>query len=77
MEGSLMVKDDVKLMDFHAESGASALLTVNSDGEEFLTVNTSNAQTSCTLKLNMYGNIHGKVMTDDTFGTFKFSPDGK
>lgn len=77
VEGPLTVMDNVQLMDFHKESGASAQLSVNEYGEQYLTVNTSNAQTSCTLRLNMYSNIHGKVLTDDIFGTFKFSPDGK
>ena len=72
-----MVKDDVQLMDVHAPTGASASLMVNANGGQFLTVNTSNAQTSCTLNLNMYINIHGKVITDGVFGTLKFSPDGK
>ena len=77
MKGPLMVKDDFKLMDFHIESGASALLRVTRDGGQFLTVNTSNSQTSCTLNLNMYSNVHGKVITSGVFGVFKFSPNGK
>ena len=72
-----MVKDDVHLMDVHVPTRASASLILNSKGGQFLTVNTSNAQTSCTLNLNMYSNIHGKVITDGVFGTLKFSPDGK
>ena len=65
-------------MDFHQETGASATFKVLDDGTQLLTVNTTNAQTSCTMNLNMFGNIHGRVMTDpDVFGTFKFSPDGK
>ncbi len=43
---------------------------------QFLMVNTSDDKTSCTLRLSMY-NLHGKVLTDDVFGVFKFSPDGK
>jgi hypothetical protein len=27
-------------------------------------------------RLSMY-NYHGRVLTDDVFGVFKFSPDGK
>ena len=77
MEGPLMVKDGVQLMDFHMESRASAILTANAEGAQFLTVNTSNSQTSCTINLKMYQNIHGKVMTDGVFSAFKFSPDGK
>ena len=72
-----MVKDGVQLMDVHVESGASAVLTTNAEGAQFLTVNTSNSQTSCTINLKMYQNIHGKVMVDGVFATFKFSPDGK
>ena len=44
-----MVKDDVQLMDFHGPTGSSASLIVNPNGGQFLTVNTSNAQTSWTL----------------------------
>ena len=77
LEGPLMVLDDVKMMDTHLESGATAILTENSNGEQFLTVNTSQAQTSCTLNLGMYMNVHGKVYTEGVFGVFKFSPDGK
>ena len=76
-EGALRVMDGMQLMDSHAQTGSSAILFINENGEQYLTVNTSNAQTSCTLRLNMYGNLHGKVMTDDIFGILKFSPDGK
>ena len=76
-EGALRVMDGMQLMDSHSKTGSSAILFINQNGEQYLTVNTSNAQTSCTLRLNMYGNIHGKVMTDDIFGALKFSPDGK
>jgi hypothetical protein len=76
-EGSLRSMDNVQLMDTHHGSGATAELSMNDYGEQYLTVNTSQAQTSCTLRLNMYANIHGKVMTDDIFGVFKFSPDGR
>lgn len=76
-EGALRVMDGMQLMDSHSKTGSSAILFTNENGEQYLTVNTSNAQTSCTLRLNMYGNIHGKVMTDDIFGALKFSPDGK
>ena len=76
-EGALRVMDGLQLMDFHTGSGSSAHLYINDNGEQYLTVNTSNAQTSCTLRLNMYSNLHGKVMSDDIFGTLKFSPNGK
>ena len=64
-------------LDEHIGTGASALLTENEHGEQYLTVNTSNTKTSCTLRLNMFNNIHGKVLTDDIFGILKFSPNGK
>ena len=76
-EGMLRVLNNVQLLDEHIESGASVLIMENQYGEQYLTVNTSNAQTSCTIRLNMYSNIHGKVLTDDIFGILKFSPNGK
>ena len=76
-EGPLMVVDNLALMDVHAETETSAVLSVNSEGDQYLTVNTSNAKTSCTLNLNMYSNIHGKVYTSGVFANFQFSPDGK
>ena len=44
--------------------------------EQYLTVVTKNDKTSCTLRLSQF-NSHGRVLTDDTFGIFKFSPDGR
>lgn len=76
-QGTLMVKDDLKLMDVHVESGASAIITVSPSGEQYLTVNTSQAKTSCTLNLNLYHDIHGAVITEGVFATLKFSPDGR
>ena len=61
----LRVLNNVQLLDEHIESGASVLIMENQYGEQYLTVNTSNAQTSCTIRLNMYSNIHGKVLTDE------------
>ena len=77
-EGMLRVLNNVLLLDEHTESGATVMLTENDYGDEqYLTVNTSDAKTSCTIRLHMYSNIHGKVLTDNIFGTLKFSPDGK
>ena len=45
-------------------------------GEQYLTVETSDDKTSCTLRLSMF-NIHGTVYPDNIFGDMKFSPDGK
>jgi hypothetical protein len=42
--------------------------------EQYLTVVTKDEKTSCTLRLSQF-NSHGRVLTDDTFGVFKFSPD--
>ena len=44
--------------------------------EQYLTVITKDAKTSCTLRLSQY-NSHGHVLTDDVFGIFKFSPCGR
>ena len=44
--------------------------------EQYLTVVTKDEKTSCTLRLSQF-NSHGRVLTDDTFGVFKFSPDGR
>ena len=44
--------------------------------EHYLTVVTKDEKTSCTLRLSQF-NSHGRVLTDDTFGVFKFSPDGR
>ena len=76
-QGPLMVMDNVKLMDIHADSGASAILTENLDGEQFLTVNTSRARTSCTLKLSMNQDIFRRVFTEGVFANFKFSHNGR
>ena len=77
LQGMLRVMDNVQLMDEHMDTMSSAIIMENEFGEQYMTVNTSNAQTSCTLRLHMYGNIHGKVLTDDIFGVLKFSPNGK
>ena len=76
-QGSLMVLDNVQLTDFHFMTGSSAILTENDLSQQFLTINTSHAHSSCTINLDMQHNIHGKVITDGVFSTFKFSPDGK
>jgi hypothetical protein len=65
----------VLMMDVH-ESGQTAMLILDEWNEQYLMVNTSNSMTSCTLRLSMYSH-HGRVLTDDVFGVFKFSPDGK
>ena len=44
--------------------------------EEYLTVVTKDDKTSCTLRLSQF-NSHGRVLTDENFGFFKFSPDGR
>ena len=44
--------------------------------EQYLTVVTQDSKTSCTLRLSQY-NSHGRVLTDEVFGFFRFSPDGK
>ena len=44
--------------------------------EQYLTVITKDDKTSCTLRLSQF-NSHGRVLTDATFGVFKFSPDGR
>ena len=44
--------------------------------EQYLTVVTKDSKTSCPLRLSKY-NSHGRVMTDDVFGFFQFSPDGR
>ena len=77
LQGMLRVMDHVLLMGEHMDTMSSAIIMENEFGEQYMTVNTSNAQTSCTLRLHMYGNIHGKVLTDDIFGVLKFSPNGK
>ena len=66
---------NVLMLDTH-ESGQTAMLLLDEWNEQYLMVNTTNSRTSCTLRLSMY-NHHGKVLTDDVFGVFKFSPDGK
>ena len=44
--------------------------------EQYLTVVTKDDKTSCTLRLSQF-NSHGRVLTDATFGVFRFSPDGR
>jgi hypothetical protein len=65
----------VLFIDWHEEQ-LSASVTVDANGDEFLTVNTMNTSTSCTMKLSAHIK-HGAVLTDKVFGVFRFSPDGK
>ena len=52
------------------DSGAvSAVIHVGAEGSHFLTVETSDKYSV----VEMSG-VHGKVLTDDTFGTLKISP---
>ncbi len=76
-EGPLSVTDSLLFADRHEATGTSAKLFQDAGGEQYLTVNTSNATTSCTLRLGMYSDVHGRVLTDKSFGTFKISPDGR
>ena len=76
-EGPLSVTDSLLFADRHEASGTSAKLFQDASGEQYLTVNTSNAMTSCTLRLGMYSDVHGRVLIDKSFGTFKISPDGR
>jgi len=65
----------------HSSSSGSvstAAAYVGEDGEEYLTVNTSNSATSCTVRLSHVGG-HGNVIStkDKVFGFMGFSGDGQ
>ncbi len=65
------------MIDFahHAATFRTAMLMM--EGEEaYLTVNTSAAATSCTLRLSSHTD-HGAVATNDVFKFLAFSPDGR
>ena len=70
--------------DIDSNSGNSARLFLKKEStshgaysnEQYLTVVTKDDKTSCTLRLSQF-NSHGRVLTDGTFGVFKFSPDGR
>ena len=76
--------DGLLFEDTDVSSGNSARLFMKKEPtlpgeyseEQYLTVVTKDDKTSCTLRLSQF-NSHGRVLTDPTFGVFKFSPDGR
>ncbi|XP_059080584.1 acylamino-acid-releasing enzyme-like isoform X2 [Tigriopus californicus] len=57
------------------DENLTAMITMEND-EEYLTVETDNSRTTCTLRLSAY-NVHGSVMRSAPFAKFRFSPDGQ
>ncbi len=74
------VEQDVTgIIGYDSNRGRTAELYLDPrDGEAYLTVNTSDAATSCRLKLSAHdGAGGGKIATKEAFMFLKFSPDGK
>ena len=73
--GKLESIKNVIFLDATKDRRHSAYISIENDGEEYLTVSTNNTATSCTIRLSSKAD-HGKVITSTTFGSFRFSPDG-
>ncbi len=68
--------DGVLFVDYVGQDRWAQMYVSREDGEQYLTVNTSNAATSCTWRLSSHTD-HGQVLTDMTLGVFRFSPSGR